>query len=186
MSGVFQAVCAVLPLFGCEPKDVMVPVPQSPAYATDVSAAKARIDAVAAEKLINEYRVQNGLQRVKLEPTLMKVAQRQAEAMAARDQMSHDLPGFGGLKTRLQAGGYNSTVAAENLGAGYRTLGSAFVGWRGSPGHRENLLRREVTQLGIALAQTPRGPYKVYWAMIVAAPSTKQTMLGDMTQKRSE
>ena len=195
MSGVLQAVCTVLPIFGCGPKDVMVPIPQMAAYVNDVSAAKARIDATAAETLMNDYRVRNGLSRVKLEPRLMKIAQTQADAMAARDLMSHDLPGLGAFKSRLRAGGYNSVVAAENLGAGYRTLGAAFVGWRNSPGHRENLLLKDVTQLGIALAYTPRGRYKVYWAMVVAAPSTKPQMadmampehlLGHRAQKKTE
>lgn len=174
MSGVFQAVCAVLSVPGCGPKDVMVPIPQTAAYVGDVSTNKARVNATAAETLINDYRVRNGLGRVKLEPSLMKIAQTQADAMAAQDTMSHDLPGLGGLKERLRAGGYKSSVAAENLGAGYRSLGAAFVGWRGSAGHRENLLRADVTQLGIALAQTPRGRFKVYWAMVVAAPSAKR------------
>ena len=30
-----------------------------------------------------------------------------------------------------------------------------------------------MTQLGIALARTPRGRFKVYWAMIVAAPDLR-------------
>src|SRR5437773_40874 len=63
MSGVLQAVCAVLPVFGCAPKDVMVPIPQSPAYVGDVSAGTVRIDAAAAEKLINDYRTRDGLGR---------------------------------------------------------------------------------------------------------------------------
>ena len=195
MSGVLQAVCTVLPLFGCGPKDVMVPIPQSAAYVADLSTAKARVDASAAETLINNYRIRNGLPRVTLEPRLTKIAQAQADAMAAQDRMSHDLPGLGGFKSRLQAGGYKSVVAAENLGAGYRTLGAAFVGWRESPSHRKNLLLKDVTQLGIALAHTPRGRYKVYWAMVVAAPSTKPQMadmampgrpLGSSAQNRAE
>src|SRR5919205_2884764 len=98
MSGDLQAVCTVLPLFGCGPKDVMVPIPQTPAYVGDLSSAQARIDAVAAERLINAYRARNGLAGVKLNPTLTKIAQLQADAMAARDHMSHDLPGLGGLR----------------------------------------------------------------------------------------
>ena len=178
MGGVLQTVCAVLPIFGCGPKDVMVPIPRTSAYVGDLSAAKARVDAAAAEKLINDYRARNGLAGVKLDPVLMKIAQTQADAMAARDLMSHDLPGLGGLKGRLQAGGYQAGLAAENLGAGYRTLGAAFAGWRGSPAHRENLLRKGVTRLGIALAHTPRGRFKVYWAMIVAAPGGRPQVAG--------
>ena len=173
MSGVLQTVCAVLPIFGCGPKDVMVPIPRTAAYVGDLSAGKTRMDAAAAEKLINDYRARNGLAGVKVDPTLTKIAQIQADAMAARDLMSHDLPGLGGLRGRLQAGGYRAGAAAENLGAGYRTLGAAFTGWRGSPSHRANLLRKGVTQLGIALARTPRGRFKVYWAMIVAAPDLR-------------
>ena len=117
MSGVFQAVCAVLSVLRCGPKDVMVMIPQTAAYAwVDVSTNKARVNATSAETLINDYRVRNGLGRVKLEPSLMKIAQTQADAMAAQDTMSHDLPGLGGLRQRLRAGGYKSSVAAENLG----------------------------------------------------------------------
>jgi uncharacterized protein YkwD len=173
MSGVLQAVCTVLPVFGCQPKDAIVPIPQTPAYVADVSGGKSGIDAAAAEKLINDYRVRNGLGRVKLDPSLTRIAQAQATAMAAQDTMSHDLPGLGGLRDRLHAGGYRSAVAAENIGAGQRSLGAVFTSWRESRGHRENLLRADVTQLGIALARTPQGRYKVYWAMIVAAPSHK-------------
>ena len=172
MSGVLQSVCAVLPVF-CGAADDAVPIPQTAAYVGDLSAAKARVDAAAAEKLINDYRARNGLPGVRLDPVLMRIAQTQADAMAARDRMSHDLPGLGGLKGRLEAGGYRAGAAAENLGAGYRSLGAAFAGWRGSPAHRDNLLRKGVTQLGIALAHTPRGRFKVYWAMIVAAPGAR-------------
>jgi uncharacterized protein YkwD len=184
LSGVLQAVCTVLPLVGCAPNDVMVPIPQAPAYVQDVR-TKRRIDAAAAERLINDYRVRNGVQRVKLEPMLVKLAQSQADAMAARDQMSHNLPGVGDLKSRLETSGYRASIAAENLGAGYRTLGEAFVGWRESSGHRENLLRDDVTQLGIALAQTPRGRFKAYWAMIVAAPGARGPVLGLAASKLS-
>src|SRR5215203_5838701 len=88
MSGVLQAVCTVLSVFGCGPKDVMVPIPQTSAYVGDVSAAKARMDVAAAEKLINDYRIRNGLGRVKLEPSLTKISQTQADAMAAQDHFA--------------------------------------------------------------------------------------------------
>ena len=85
----------------------MVPIPQAPAYVQDVGINR-RIDAAAAERLINDYRVRNGVQRVKLEPMLVRLAQSQADAMATRDQMSHNLPGVGDLKSRLETGGYHA------------------------------------------------------------------------------
>jgi len=40
-----KAVCAVLSVLGCGPKDVMVPIPQTAAYVGDVSTGKARVNA---------------------------------------------------------------------------------------------------------------------------------------------
>jgi uncharacterized protein YkwD len=71
---------------------------------------------------------------------------------------------------RLRASGYDAKVAVENIGAGYHTLAEAFSGWRGSPPHRANMLRSGVTRMGIAAVYAPQSKYKVFWALILAAP----------------
>ena len=60
--------------------------------------------------------------------------------------------------------------ALENIGAGYHTLAEAFSGWRDSPPHRANMLLKGVTSMGIAAVYDPNTKYKVFWALIVAAP----------------
>ena len=61
-------------------------------------------------------------------------------------------------------------MAVENIGAGYHTLAEAFSGWRDSPPHRANMLRSGVTKMGIAAVYAPGSKYKVFWALILAAP----------------
>ena len=73
----------------------------------------------------------------------------------------------------LKASGYNAKVAAENIGAGYHTLAEAFSGWRDSPPHRTNMLLGGATRMGIAEVYTPSSKYKVYWALILAAPDDR-------------
>jgi uncharacterized protein YkwD len=108
---------------------------------------------------------------VTLDPLLMQLAQAQAAVMAKRDKLDH---GAGKpFVTRLKASGYDAKAAAENIGAGYHTLAEAFSGWRDSRPHNANMLLRDATRMGIAAVYTPASKYKVYWALIVAAPDDK-------------
>ena len=43
------------------------------------------------------------------------------------------------------------------------------TGWRNSPEHDANLLMKNATRLGIAIAKDPHTHYGVYWAMELAA-----------------
>jgi uncharacterized protein YkwD len=70
----------------------------------------------------------------------------------------------------MKAGGYIYKVGAENIGAGYHTLAEAFSGWRDSPPHNANMLLKGATQMGMAAVYQPGSKYKVFWALIMAAP----------------
>ena len=107
-----------------------------------------------------------------VDPDLMKVAEAQSQAMAARNKLDHDVKGP--LEKRLGASGYPATVAVENVSAGYHTLAEAFSGWRDSPPHRANMLLNGATRIGIAAVYTPKSKYKVYWALILAEPDDKK------------
>jgi hypothetical protein len=58
-------------------------------------------------------------------------------------------------------------MAAENIGAGYRSLASVIAGSQGSAGHRENLLMPGVTRIGLAHRQA-QNKYHDYWALVLA------------------
>lgn len=130
-----------------------------------------QLDPAAAASMISGYRRNNGLSAVTLDPKLMHLAEEQARAMATRDRMDHDVAGS--FSARVRNSGYDAKVAVENIGAGYHTLAEAFSGWRDSPGHRANMLKRGATQMGIAAIYTPRSKYKVFWSLVLAAPDER-------------
>ena len=129
------------------------------------------VDAAAAAKMITQYRASHGLAAVKIDTRLMKIASTHAQRMASTDRLEHVLPGEGSFPQRINAGGYQAAVAAENIGAGYDSLSEAIRAWETSPAHNANLLQRDVTQIGIALYSTPAGAYHTYWALVLARPA---------------
>lgn len=139
-----------------------------PSMYVSMATGDAELDAAAAASMISGYRANNGLTAVILDPELMKLADAQARAMADHDKLDHNvIRDFG---ERLQVAGYKSKAAAENIGAGYHTLAEAFSGWRDSPPHRRNMLLEGASRIGIAAAYAPKSKFRVYWALILAAP----------------
>jgi len=129
--------------------------------------ANARVDPAAAAAMLSSYRASRGLGPVKLDAALTAMAQRQADAMAASGELSHDVAGSFG--SRVLASGLDVQSAAENIGAGYFTTQEAFKGWRDSPEHNANLLMPQATRFGIAIAKNGGSRFGVFWAMEVAA-----------------
>jgi uncharacterized protein YkwD len=143
-----------------------------PAFYENLASADAKVNTAAAASMISDYRRANGLAAVEFDPTLTRMAEDHARAMAKADKVTHD-PGGRGLKQRLQAVSFNAKVAAENVGAGYQTLAEAFSGWRDSPSHNKNMLMPAATKMGIATAYAPKSKYKVYWALVLAEPEER-------------
>ena len=138
----------------------------------DMAVAGAKLDAAAAATMISQYRQNNGLGLVEVDPELMRLAESQSQAMADKNKLDHDVRAP--LAKRLNNAGYDATVAVENVSAGYHTLAEAFSGWRDSPPHRANMLKTGVTKIGIAASYAPNTKYKVFWTMILAAPDGKK------------
>jgi uncharacterized protein YkwD len=137
-----------------------------------MATADGALDAKAAASMISGYRKNNGLGTVALDPKLMKLAETHARNMAARNKLEHTVGGA--FSERIERSGFGAKVAVENIGAGYHTLAEAFSGWRDSPSHRANMLHRSVTKMGIAAAYAPGTKYKVFWALILAAPDDRR------------
>jgi uncharacterized protein YkwD len=133
--------------------------------------ASVHVDPTAATAMLTAYRVSGGLGPVRLDPALTAMAQRQAEAMAAANALSHDVGGS--FASRLAAAGVDTPRAGENVGGGYYSTEEALAGWRNSPEHNANLLMPQATRFGIAIAKDARTQFRVYWAMEVAAEPEK-------------
>lgn len=143
--------------------------PEEPAFYLSMAHGGAKLDAGVAASMISQYRQNNGLGMLELDPVLMKVAETQALAMANHNKMDHEV--IGTLPSRLKAQGYDARAAVENISAGYHTLAEAFSGWRDSPPHRANMLNANVTKMGIAATYAPNTKYKVFWALVLAKPA---------------
>jgi uncharacterized protein YkwD len=144
------------------------PPAEQPTFYRSLASPGAQVDAAAAASMISGYRQNNGLGAVTVDPALMQLAQTQASAMAARDKLDHESKGE--FAKRMRQSGFDPKVTVENVSAGYHTLAEAFSGWRDSPPHRAHMLQAGVTRIGIAAVYTPNSKYKVYWALILAAP----------------
>ena len=165
-----RAICAIfalLMLAGCMSDSQ----PEQPTMYLSMANGGATLDPQAAASMISQYRQNNGLGKVVVDPDLMLLADAQSTAMAGRNKLDHDVKGP--LTKRLGASGYPATAAVENVSAGYHTLAEAFSGWRDSPPHRANMLSRDVTKLGIAARYAPNTKYKVYWTLILASTDAR-------------
>jgi uncharacterized protein YkwD len=143
-----------------------------PSFYKSMATSDAKVDAKAAASMISGYRRNNGLGIVALDDKLMRAAEEQARAMASKNKFEHDAAGP--FAQRVMRSGYDAKVAVENIGAGYHTLAEAFSGWRDSPPHRANMLLNGATRMGIAAVYAPKSKYKVFWALILAAPDERR------------
>jgi uncharacterized protein YkwD len=101
---------------------------------------------------------------------LAAAAQAHSSDMARHGFFSHT--GSDGLSVgdRVGAEGYVWTAVAENIAAGHATLQTALAGWMNSAGHCQNLMRSNVTDVGLACMRREGGGQTAYWTMVLARP----------------
>jgi hypothetical protein len=122
--------------------------------------------AMAAEspaEQISGFRLKHGENRVVRDATLDRIAQEQARAMAAKNNLSHDA--LGPFNRRVAPAGAGR--AAENIAYGYDSFEKTLGQWIDSSGHRKNLLLHNASRVGIASARDASGK-RTYWAMVIA------------------
>ncbi len=102
---------------------------------------------------------------------LTQAAQTHAADMARRQFFSHTGSDGSSIGTRLTAAGYAWSRAAENIAAGYASVGAVVQGWVQSPGHCANLMDPALSELGLACVAGPAGSaYSNYWTLTLARP----------------
>jgi hypothetical protein len=114
-------------------------------------------------ELISSFRLKNGEVRVVRDATLDRIALEQARAMAAKDNLSHEVLGSFTKRMAPAAAGR----AAENIAYGYESFEKTLGQWVDSSGHRKNLLLHNASRVGIASAKDASGK-RTYWAMVIA------------------
>jgi hypothetical protein len=113
--------------------------------------------------LISGFRLRHGEVRVVRDATLDRIALEQARAMAAKNDLSHEV--LGPFTRRIAPA--RAGRAAENIAYGYESFEKTLGQWIDSSGHRKNLLLHNASRVGIASARDASGK-RTYWAMVIA------------------
>lgn len=100
----------------------------------------------------NAARAEAGLPALAENACLAKLAQQHAERLAAEDRLYHQ-------DLQVVLGKCGLRTAGENAAMNYTGAADMVDQWLDSPGHRENLLNRDFTLIGIGVAQAKSGAW---------------------------
>jgi hypothetical protein len=124
-------------------------------------------DLEEAERIIarrtNDFRAEQGLARLEPNASLREAAEGFAQYMARTDRYGHAADGRQ-PSDRAEARGYDYCSVAENISYQYSSeplgteeLARRFVqGWKGSPGHRRNMLGPNAVHMANAVSRSPK------------------------------
>ncbi|KAL3662912.1 hypothetical protein V7S43_011860 [Phytophthora oleae] len=113
---------------------------------------------------INAFRSQNGLPGLSIDNRLVSAATLHSQDQANNCKMTHQGSTGSRLGDRIKAQGYNFNMAAENVAAGQTSVEQVMTSWWNSPGHRANLLNKDVENVGFAkVVNNGCSNYATYW-----------------------
>jgi len=92
---------------------------------------------------INRYRQENGLNGLRFDPGLVRLAQKHSFEMFRDKRISH-----GNFNQRFELA--DSRLCVENVGWHFSNPLNIFDAWRESRGHDQNMLREGINKAGIA------------------------------------
>lgn len=166
--GISGAVCVWLAAaaFGPMPS----PVPQEPAKTKfDPLAATVPIVTQVAE-LVNLERQKFKLPPLKIADKLNVTARWHALDMAVGNYFDHTDRQGRSVGQRLASMGYRFNYCGQNIAAGQKTPSEVVAAWMSSPPHRENILRREFREMGLAFVENANSKYTRYWVQDFGTP----------------
>ena len=109
MTRAIIAIFGLLALAGCAGGEA--PSTEQPAMYVNMADPGAQLDPQAAASMISQYRQNNGLGAVVVDPDLMQLAEAQSQAMAAKNKLDHDVKAP--LAKRLRTAGYPATAGGR-------------------------------------------------------------------------
>lgn len=118
-------------------------------------------------RLTNGERKKEGLEPLKPNVKLFAAARSHCANMAKQDKLDHTLDDRT-FVDRIKTEGYRFGHAGENIAWNQKTPQEAVESWMRSPGHKANLLGKEYTEVGLAVAKNAKG--ERYWVQVFARP----------------
>ncbi|MGB9862588.1 MAG: CAP domain-containing protein [Candidatus Saccharicenans sp.] len=113
-------------------------------------------------QLINEERKKAGLQELKIDSELEKIASSHCQDMLKNNFVGHVSPSTGGPDQRLKSVGIITDHFGENVAQGYNSAEEIHRGLMESPGHRMVILDSRLTSVGIGVETKGSGPRKAF------------------------
>ena len=112
-------------------------------------------------RLVNEIRVQNGLNTLKADWELSRVARYKSQDMKDNKYFSHNSPVYGSPFNMMKNFGISYKSAAENIAKGQKTPQAVVNAWMNSSGHRANILNPTYTKIGVGYVESGN-----YWTQM--------------------
>lgn len=100
-------------------------------------------------ELTNNERVERGLEPLKIDVELSKMAREKSRDMSANNYFSHTSPNYGSPFDMMKSWGITYSHAGENIAKGQRTPEEVVNAWMNSEGHRANILNPDFTHIGV-------------------------------------
>jgi uncharacterized protein YkwD len=114
----------------------------------------------------NALRAQNGLPPYTLNDKLNASAQRHSQDMANTGKIDHTGSDGSTARQRILDTGYEAQFTGENIYGGMATIDDAWDYWASDPSHRDILLNKLFTDIGISVVKGTRGTF--YYTMDLA------------------
>lgn len=141
---------------------------------------------------VNDARAREGVPPVVSHPGLAEVARAHSRDMVTNHFVGHTSPTTGEAPARVERAGYRSGLVLENIGRGYSAR-EIHEGLLASPGHRANILNRDVTHVGVGVVSETEGGREAFVATQVFlrmnreidAESAVSTLLREINEGRA-
>jgi hypothetical protein len=114
--------------------------------------SNAALDFSTLYQLHNEERAKNNLPPLSINNLLINSATAKAKAMLASNCWAHYCPDGKSPWDFFDQAGYYYLYAGENLAEGFADNQAVMTAWMNSPTHRENILNKNFTEMGIGFA----------------------------------
>jgi uncharacterized protein YkwD len=107
---------------------------------------------------------------VALSTALGRAAAAQAADMAANEFVGHEGSDGSNVGERVTRSGYRWRNVGENVAAGQLDGRTVVRAWLESPGHCENIMGAQYTDMGVAFSPAPHSDLRIVWSQVFAAP----------------
>ncbi len=113
--------------------------------------------------LVNDERIEAGLQPLTWNDQLFNAARNHSSDMAVENYFSHTSLDGRSAGDRIFDAGYDWQTYGENIAYGYTDPEAVMTGWMNSAGHRANILNGSFCELGVGVAEHANSGYRLYW-----------------------